>query len=82
MPICKFQFDGVSIDLIYAQSSTNALNNSFDIHSDEVVRAVTPQTIRSLNGFSFFLFWHSLIKHYSLDTFSSVGYKKAIDFNT
>ncbi|MES1918803.1 hypothetical protein MHBO_000706, partial [Bonamia ostreae] len=50
VPIAKFVYDGVSIDLIYAQTSKMVLDESFDIHDDEVMRAVIPQTIRSLNG--------------------------------
>lgn len=50
VPIAKFDFDGVSIDLIYAQTAFDVLDDRFEIHEDNVMKGVSPSTIRSLNG--------------------------------
>uniref|UniRef100_A0A6A7G4G7 Poly(A) polymerase n=2 Tax=Hirondellea gigas TaxID=1518452 RepID=A0A6A7G4G7_9CRUS len=50
VPITKFKFRGISIDLIYAKVAREVLTDDFKISEDKNLRGVDPQSVRSLNG--------------------------------
>ncbi|KAL9148881.1 hypothetical protein ABFS82_12G072700 [Erythranthe guttata] len=50
VPVMKFKFNGVSIDLLYANVSLSCIPEDLDISQDSILQNVDPKTVRSLNG--------------------------------
>ncbi|GAA0164578.1 mRNA polyadenylation factor [Lithospermum erythrorhizon] len=50
VPVMKFKFNGVSIDLLYANVSLFAIPEDLDISQESILHAVDDETVRSLNG--------------------------------
>nr|XP_011466871.1 PREDICTED: nuclear poly(A) polymerase 1-like [Fragaria vesca subsp. vesca] len=53
VPVMKFKFNGVSIDLVYARLSLSVIPEDLDLSHDSILQHVSAgdeQTVRSLNG--------------------------------
>ena len=50
VPVIKFYFDGVDIDLLFAQVALNIIPNDFNIRDDSVLTSIDEASQRSMNG--------------------------------
>ncbi|XP_042007957.1 nuclear poly(A) polymerase 1-like [Salvia splendens] len=50
VPVMRFKFNGVSIDLLYANVSLRIIPEDLDISQESILQNVDDQTVRSLNG--------------------------------
>ena len=50
VPIITFDFDGINIDLLFAQLPLDAVPEDMDVNDDAILRGVDPATEKSLNG--------------------------------
>jgi len=51
VPVCKFNFDGIDIDMVYAQVQQDAIfQDHFDIFDDGNLRNMEMKSVNSLNG--------------------------------
>ncbi|NXL47201.1 PAPOG polymerase, partial [Podilymbus podiceps] len=50
VPVVKFNFDGIEIDLVFARLSVPTISDNFDLGDDSRLRSLDIRCIRSLNG--------------------------------
>lgn len=50
VPLIKFEFDEIEIDLLFARVNSATVGDDFEIRSDEVLRHLDTRCVRSLNG--------------------------------
>lgn len=50
VPIMSFEFQGVSIDLLFARLSDNSVPENIDIFDDKILRNLDDASVNSLNG--------------------------------
>ncbi|KAM6355905.1 poly(A) polymerase gamma [Podargus strigoides] len=50
VPVIKFEFDGIEIDLLFARMSMQTISDNLDLGDDLCLRSLDIRCIRSLNG--------------------------------
>nr|XP_010298793.1 PREDICTED: poly(A) polymerase gamma [Balearica regulorum gibbericeps] len=50
VPVVKFEFDGIEIDLVFARLSVQTVSDNLDLGDDSCLRSLDIRCIRSLNG--------------------------------
>ncbi|XP_029926281.1 poly(A) polymerase gamma isoform X2 [Myripristis murdjan] len=50
VPVIKFKFDGIEIDLLFARLALQAIPDNLDLRGDSILRNLDIRCIRSLNG--------------------------------
>ncbi|NWW47873.1 PAPOG polymerase, partial [Pedionomus torquatus] len=50
VPVVKFEFDGIEIDLVFARLSMQTVSDNLDLRDDSRLRSLDIRCIRSLNG--------------------------------
>ncbi|OXB76140.1 UNVERIFIED_CONTAM: hypothetical protein H355_005351 [Colinus virginianus] len=50
VPVVKFEFDGIEIDLVFARLPVQTVSDNLDLRDDSCLRSLDIRCIRSLNG--------------------------------
>ncbi|XP_077189224.1 poly(A) polymerase gamma isoform X2 [Paroedura picta] len=50
VPVIKFEFDGIEIDLVFARLALQSISDNLDLRDDSRLRSLDIRCIRSLNG--------------------------------
>ncbi|NXP48684.1 PAPOG polymerase, partial [Heliornis fulica] len=50
VPVVKFEFDGIEIDLVFARLPVQTVSDNLDLGDDSLLRSLDIRCIRSLNG--------------------------------
>ncbi|NXO50937.1 PAPOG polymerase, partial [Aramus guarauna] len=50
VPVVKFEFDGIEIDLVFARLSVQTVSDNLDLRDDSRLKSLDIRCIRSLNG--------------------------------
>ncbi|XP_053102860.1 poly(A) polymerase gamma isoform X2 [Hemicordylus capensis] len=50
VPVIKFEFDGIEIDLVFARLAVQTISDNLDLRDDSHLRSLDIRCIRSLNG--------------------------------
>ncbi|KAB1266832.1 Poly polymerase gamma [Camelus dromedarius] len=50
VPVIKFEFDGIEIDLVFARLAIQTISDNLDLRDDSRLRSLDIRCIRSLNG--------------------------------
>uniref|UniRef100_A0A8C3SPM0 polynucleotide adenylyltransferase n=1 Tax=Chelydra serpentina TaxID=8475 RepID=A0A8C3SPM0_CHESE len=50
VPVIKFEFDGIEIDLVFARLAVQTISDNLDLRDDSRLRSLDIRCIRSLNG--------------------------------
>ncbi|XP_071596448.1 poly(A) polymerase gamma isoform X2 [Heliangelus exortis] len=50
VPVVKFEFDGIEIDLVFARLPVHTVSDNLDLHDDSHLKTLDIRCIRSLNG--------------------------------
>ncbi|XP_044284850.1 poly(A) polymerase gamma isoform X2 [Varanus komodoensis] len=50
VPVIKFEFDGIEIDLVFARLTLATISDNLDLRDDSCLRSLDIRCIRSLNG--------------------------------
>ncbi|NXF85631.1 PAPOG polymerase, partial [Eubucco bourcierii] len=50
VPVVKFEFDGIEIDLVFARLSMATVSDNLDLQDDSCLRSLDIRCVRSLNG--------------------------------
>ncbi|XP_074844594.1 poly(A) polymerase gamma [Carettochelys insculpta] len=50
VPVLKFEFDGIEIDLVFARLAVQTISDNLDLRDDSRLRSLDIRCIRSLNG--------------------------------
>ncbi|XP_075781647.1 poly(A) polymerase gamma isoform X4 [Pelodiscus sinensis] len=50
VPVIKFEFDGIEIDLVFARLAVQTISDKLDLRDDSRLRSLDIRCIRSLNG--------------------------------
>ncbi|XP_049726373.1 poly(A) polymerase gamma isoform X2 [Elephas maximus indicus] len=50
VPVIKFEFDGIEIDLVFARLAIQSISDNLDLRDDSRLRSLDIRCIRSLNG--------------------------------
>jgi poly(A) polymerase len=69
VPVMSFDFDGVSIDLLFARLSENVVPDDFDILDDKMLAGLDDATEKSLNGPRVTMMIHELVGSHSFPNF-------------
>ncbi|XP_068614625.1 poly(A) polymerase type 3-like [Brachionichthys hirsutus] len=51
VPVIKLKFDGVEIDLVYAQLGRRSVPDKLNFLNDQLLKDMRPECVRSLNGY-------------------------------
>ncbi|XP_062979865.1 poly(A) polymerase gamma [Elgaria multicarinata webbii] len=51
VPVIKFEFDGIEIDLVFARLALPSISDNLDLRDDSRLRSLDIRCIRSLNGY-------------------------------
>ncbi|KAL7669982.1 hypothetical protein ACOME3_004928 [Neoechinorhynchus agilis] len=64
VPVVKFEYDGVDIDLIYARLNRFTVPKNFDITDNSIIKDIDLRCVRSLNGARVAMDLYSLVPNH------------------
>ncbi len=50
VPVIKLTFDGLELDMLYAQLNVSSIPDDFDVFDNNYLRNMDPKSVLSLNG--------------------------------